>query len=405
MEESSKFRLLLKSVGGILFLPFWWFQRLLPRDKHVWVFGSWFGQRYSDNSRAMYEYVLENCSQIKPVWITRSQEVFDNLKSQGLPVAMADSHEGRRICLNAGVAFITTSANEMNAKYLNGAYTVWLWHGVGLKYIMADELKLFLWPKYSAFKKFKVKLNKVLSPWENNVRKDCLINTGDFFTRFFCSGFELEPDQVWVDGYPRNDVLFKGKTQDIVKVYRKKFPTAKFIIYMPTHRINERKGVPFNAFDDFGFDSVRFFDILEKENYVFFNKGHFYDRNADIRIENERFVNVNDSMYDDLYAFIKDMDILITDFSSVYFDFILLERPVILAPFDFDEYVSKERPLQFDYNEQEGVQVHNWTELFDVLENRSYYNSSKENVAKFHKHQDGNSCQRITEHLLKVLGL
>ena len=174
---------------------------------------------------------------------------------------------------------------------------------------------------------------------------------------------------------------------------------------MPTHRINERKGVPFNAFDDFGFDSVRFFDILEKENYVFFNKGHFYDRNADIRIENERFVNVNDSMYDDLYAFIKDMDILITDFSSVYFDFILLERPVILAPFDFDEYVSKERPLQFDYNEQEGVQVHNWTELFDVLENRSYYNSSKENVAKFHKHQDGNSCQRITEHLLKVLGL
>jgi len=405
MEENSNFKLLVKSLKGLLFLPFWYFQRLLPRDKYIWVFGSWFGQRYSDNSRAMYEFVLENRPDIKPFWITQSKDVYDKLKSLGRPVAMADSREGRRICLKAGVAFITTAASEMNAKYLNGAYMVWLWHGVGLKYIMADELRLFLWPKYSLFKKFKVRLNRFLFPWDNNVRKDCLINTGDFFTRFFCSGFELEPNQVWVDGYPRNDVLFKGKTQEIIKKYRKDFPTAKFIIYMPTHRINELKGVPFNAFDGFGFDSARFFDILEKNDYVFFNKGHFYDQNADIRIENERFLNVNDNMYDDLYAFIKDMDILITDFSSVYFDFILLERPVILAPFDFDEYVSKERPLQFDYNEQEGVQVHNWTELFDVLENRSYYNSSKENVAKFHKHQDGNSCQRITEHLLKVLGL
>lgn len=405
MEKQDFFSLLVKTLTGLLFLPFWYIQRLLSRDKRLWVFGAWFGQKYSDNSRAIYEYVLENCPDIKPVWITRNPDVFDKLKSQRRPVAMTSSREGRRTCLKAGVAFITTSPRDMNEKYLNGAYMVWLWHGVGLKYIMADELKLFLWPKYSNFKKFKVKINHFLFPWENKVRKDCLMNTGDFFTRFFCSGFEIEPNKVWVDGYPRNDVLFNGKTQDLVKIYREKYPSAKFIIYMPTHRINEHKGVPFNGFDGFEFDSTRFFNLLEKGDYVFFNKGHFFDQNADIKIENDRFLNVNDSMYDDLYALIKDMDILITDFSSVYFDFILLERPVILAPFDYDEYVSKERPLQFDYNEQEGVKVHNWTELFDVMENRTYFNSSKENVAKFHNHQDGNSCHRITEHLKKELGL
>ena len=95
----------MKSVAGLLFLPFWYFQRLLPRDRHIWVFGSWFGQRYSDNSRAMYEYVLENCPDIKPIWITRNPRVFDKLTSLGHPVAMADSREGRRICLKAGVAF------------------------------------------------------------------------------------------------------------------------------------------------------------------------------------------------------------------------------------------------------------------------------------------------------------
>ena len=75
MEENSNFKLLVKSLKGLLFLPFWYFQRLLPRDKNIWVFGSWFGQRYSDNSRAMYEFVLENRPDIKPFWIT-----FDVIK-------------------------------------------------------------------------------------------------------------------------------------------------------------------------------------------------------------------------------------------------------------------------------------------------------------------------------------
>ena len=404
MREESFFEVLLKSIGGLLFLPFWYLEKLFPRDKKIWIFGSWFGLRYSDNSRALYEYVIRNNSDIKAVWITKDRDVFKRLRGEGKPVEYHNSLRGLFFALRAGAVFITTSPKDTNARCLNGAFAVWLWHGVGLKYIMADEEK-FKWSRYSRFKKIKVRINRFLFPYEANARKDSVLNTGDFFTRFFMSGFQVEQSRVWVEGYPRNDILFSNRSEKKIVVLRNKFPTATFIMYMPTHRINSRKNSPFNGFEAFGFDSERFFKVLEKGDYVFLNKGHFYDQGAAVALTNERFVNVTDTDYDDLYLLVKDMDMLITDFSSIYFDFLLLRKPVILAPFDYDEYVSSERPLQFDYNEQEGVRTNNWNELFDVLDKRTYYSPSQETIDKFHKYSDGESSRRIVERTKKRLGI
>jgi CDP-glycerol glycerophosphotransferase (TagB/SpsB family) len=398
MNKKSSLKLVLCSIGALLFLPFWYIQKLFPRDRHIWLFGSWFGKKYSDNSRALYEYVIKNEPTIKPVWITHSKDVYRRLSEEGKPVKMSNSLSGIISCLRAGIVFITTTPDEMNAKYLNGTYTVWLWHGVGLKYIMADEER-FLWEHYSSFKKFKVKINRFLFPYRDKPKKDSVLNTGDFFSRFFMSGFELNKDQVWVDGYPRNDFLFSSGRENIVSKYKTLFPTARFIIYMPTHRFLARKGVPFNGFDGFGFDKDEFFKSLESNDYVFFNKGHFYDADADIEIKNERFVNLTDRDFDNLYLLIKDMDILITDFSSVYFDFLLTSKPIILAPFDFDDYVTNERTLQFDYNEQKSVQAHNWPELISILNQKTFASPSEEEVAMFHNHKDGKSSERLVSRL------
>ena len=64
-----------KAIGGLFFLPVWWSQRWYKRDPYLWTFGAWDGLRYSDNSRAMYEYVLANCPHIKAVWMTNSKQV------------------------------------------------------------------------------------------------------------------------------------------------------------------------------------------------------------------------------------------------------------------------------------------------------------------------------------------
>lgn len=398
MKDSNPIRI----VGALLFLPFWHLIGLLPRDRRIWLFGSWFGTKYSDNSRAVYEYVFSNRPDIRPVWITRSLSVRDRLASEGKPAEYYHSIKGIWYCLRAGAVFITTTPDETNAKLLNGAYMVWLWHGVGLKYIMADELR-WKWRRYSSWKKFKVRINRFLFPYRDTPHKDCLANTSDFFTPFFCSGFELPPEKVWVKGYPRNDMFFKEGHENMILRYRELFPTAKFIIYMPTHRVNARNGIPFNGFEGFGFDAKAFFETLEKGDFVFFNKGHFFDSCAKIEMAGERFVNLTDSDYDDLYSFIKDTDILITDFSSIYFDYLLLRKPIILSPFDYDDYIARERGLQFDYNEQEAVQARDWPSLLRILNEGLYFTPSEDNLKKFHKYTDGYSCRRYADRISEIL--
>ena len=398
MKNDNLIQLILHCIGALLFLPFWYLQRLLPRSKQVWLFGSWFGQKYSDNSRGMYEYMLANEPHIRPMWITHSKEVYNRLQAEKKPVAMAHSWKGRYWCLRAGVVFITTAAAEMNSKYLNGARMIWLWHGMVIKQIMADEVR-FKNLRYSTFKRIKVAINNFLFPWENHVRKDAVLSTADFFNPFLASAFEVDDTALWTDGYPRNDALFSTTQENIITRYRQQFPTAKFIIYMPTHRLNERKGTPFNGFEGFGFDQEEFFKVLDEQDYVFFNKGHFYDSGAQIGMSNPRFLNVTDKDFDNLYAFVKDMDILMTDFSSIYIDYLLVKKPIILAPFDYNDYITGERPLYFDYNDLEGARANNWDDVLHILREHTYFEPSSAQINRFHRYIDGNSAQRIAKHI------
>ena len=48
---------LLKYIIYTFFIPFWWLQLLIPRNKNLWVFGAWFGEKYSDNAKVLFEYV------------------------------------------------------------------------------------------------------------------------------------------------------------------------------------------------------------------------------------------------------------------------------------------------------------------------------------------------------------
>ena len=118
-------------------------------------------------------------------------------------------------------------------------------------------------------------------------------------------------------------------------------------------------------------------------------------------MSNPRFLNVTDNDFDNLYTFVKDMDILMTDFSSIYIDYLLMKRPVILAPFDYEEYITGERPLYFDYNDLEGARANNWDEVLHILRECTYSEPSDAQISRFHRYVDGNSAQRISERIIK----
>lgn len=383
-------------IRDICQLPVWWIASLHKRDSKTWVFGAWFGNSYSDNTKSMYEYVLTTHPEINAVWITKNKQVFDQLKAQDMPVVFKGTKEARRICLKAGYVFITVTANELETLYINGAKQVWLWHGMPLKKIGKDM---------NVLTNFKAKFHNIF-PQNRYNRPDYFASTSHKWDSIFNQAFKISQEQI-VCGLPRNDRFFdKGKTPLIEEMDRKYNNPTK-IIYMPTFRDNlYQNNEPFNPFHQFNFSIERFSIFLDEVNAVFFYKGHFYDiLNRKLsKSTNDRLVLMNESMYDDLYSFIKDADILITDYSSIYFDFLLLKKPVILAPFDKEDYCNNSRSMYFDYdNEIEGIRAYDWNDVMNIVREKKYYVPSQKTIDKFHKYQDGNSSKRITDYLLKKI--
>lgn len=387
----------LNILKSIAFLPIWWYDGLKKRDSKTWVFGAWYGENYSDNCRNLFEYVSRCHPEINAVWITRSDSVYSSLKSKNMNVEYADSKEGISICKKAKYAFISNTLRDINEKHVNGMTRVWLWHGHPLKKIVYDQP--------APAKTIKEKIRGFFPPC-SKPKADIVLNASPFFSPFYQTAFRVTSEQIIDTGYPRNDSFFENGTAPYIEGLRQKYPNSRIIMYMPTFRDTLYKdGKAFNPFGSFGFDIISFNGFLERNNLVFLYKGHYVDIQNQTFTENDgsRFVFVNSSMYDNLYSFIKDTDILATDYSSIYFDYLLLKKPIILTPFDKNSYCNGSRPLYFSYDDNiEGVKANDWDEFMRIVEDKQYYVPSQNTLNKYHLYQDGNSSQRVTEYFLNL---
>ena len=393
-----------EAIEGVKQLPQWYAQRVEARDKRLWTFGAWDGLRYSDNSRALFEYTLTNCPDIRAVWMTKSQKVYELLKAKGMPVELCTTEEGKAVQRKAGYFFLTKGPDDSDPRLMHGCHLVWLWHGMPLKQIGRDSMAFL--QRNTLWKRFKTSFRKVVVPWQ--FLSGETLSSSPFFTPFLQSAFGISENDVWEVGYPRNDHLFKTDvTEDIITELHKRFDRrtdsgeidrAKLLLYMPTHRDKTtREGHVFDPFQQAGFDLAAMEEVLEAKNIVLLYKGHFFDSSNEGLQNASRIITVTDDDYDDIYTFIKDVDILMTDYSSVYFDFLLCRKPVILFPFDMDEYVTFSRPFYFDYKLMDGKRVFSWRELAEALKNDDYFVPSEQTIQLMNTHIDNNACQRVVE--------
>lgn len=390
------------ALQGLLFLPKWWAQSWHKRDPYLWTFDSWQGTRYSDNPRALYEYILQNVPEIRCCWMTRNKSVYDRLKAEGKPVAMIDSKEGIRIQKDSGVFFAThgnlCGVSEGDIRYMNGIHYVNLWHGVPIKMVGDNERKFK--QKESLYKRFKTLCRKHIVPWE--FLSGTIVCGSSFFLPFMQSAFGTVYENILVTPEPRLDKLVQHSEDSLIGRLNERFGNPMKVLYMPTFR--DTADGKFNPFLQPDFDASSLSQVLETNNIVLLYKGHYLDCHSKGITNMERIITISDADYDDQYSFIKDVDILITDYSSIYFDFICLRKPIILFPFDYEEYVRKSRPFFFDYNLMEAKRVFSWNELATCLQDKTYYVPTEEEVHRFRPQDiDGHCCEKIINILMKSL--
>jgi CDP-glycerol glycerophosphotransferase (TagB/SpsB family) len=379
----------------------------VPRDKNLWIFGAWFGRRYADNSRHVYEYVCENRKNIRAIWLSRNHAIVDNLRKQGREAYLINSILGFWFSCRASVVISSNGKMDVNRPGISRAVKIQLWHGIPLKKIGLADVMI---PHYGNGRFCKISacihalvmgIKRLVFPFllEN---WDFITSTSPMISERMASAYGISDSQVVITGYPRNDILLGGN-REISPTLSKMIEDRKFkklILYAPTFRNKYCDNIAlFN-----GFNPSELEQHLNKYDAFLLIKMHpVFDASTltvkDITRLNIHWIQEND--VSELNELLPHIDLLITDYSGAYMDYLLLNRPIIFTPFDLDQYIKVDRELYEDYNEATpGVKCKNWTEVASNIDqilsgNDDYILARKVALEKYHTYRDDKSSDRV----------
>ncbi len=366
---------------------------LLPKKHDLWLFGAWSGQRYADNSRALFEYANEqSASGVRPVWITKSVKIRDQLVAEGREAHLYYSWEGFRVALIAGVLVVCDSWLDLpwTAFLFNRrCRLVQLWHGTSLKKV---DLKTGSLPKRVLRYLFLAHLGR---------EYDIVFTASAKNIGVFSDRFNIPRDRIIVTGQPRNDRLFRGRRQ----AFLEGLVDTRKVLYVPTWR-----PWAWNPFRGSGFDLGRLESCLKKHDAVLLMAKHPHlDITGDDLQASDRIIMIpGAACFDDV---LREADVMLTDYSSAFFDFLLLDRPIIFTAFDLEDYADQ-NGFNYEYGSvTPGPKVRDWPEVLvkldDILAGHDRHAEERRLMrVRFNEFSDGESSRRVYEHLrMKSPGL
>lgn len=357
----TKIRSLLHQGRRIVIIIIKQIMRLIPKQKNLILFGAWFGNKYTDNTKYIYEYLL-NRDDLEIYWYTRSAELYNKLKQEGKPVLLSSHPKAIWKQIRARLLVATIGLYDFNQFFLSNCVYLNLWHGIPLKVIEYDQ---YHFDNPTQQTENDIKAIEYLDLLRTRI-EEYIVGTSEVVNDIYIKAFHLYSNQVLDLGQPRNDVFYdESLRSDVNNIIKQIKGNKKAIVYMPTHRDDGRVKMPMTEL----LDLSRIQNVCKENNYVFFIKKHFYHRNEieDLSSYSNIFDITNKNI--DPQVLLYQADILITDYSGCYYDYLLLNRPIIFYSFDIDEYLKRERDMYFSYEERiVGPQCFNREELSEVIE-------------------------------------
>lgn len=368
----------------------------LGRRKDILLFG---GSTYGrGNSKYVFEWVCANRPDLSPVWITSDPEVYSNLQEQDLPVCKKYSIAGAYFLGRAKIGLISNSFRDIAPS----------------KRALPDSL-LILFLDHGSPVKFGEKA-KSKSGRQKRERIDYQIKLSEFHIKKRVKYPKANEPTYITTGFPRNDVLFESD-QDLSSLEVRIPEGSTTILYAPTKRRADRWNHPVELFPFDDFELTRLFDFLNKNDiYLLINlhptsmeqlsssnlqkwseplqkKIKQLSRSDRVLLtSNDTFVQANELM--------ASSDILITDYSSMYHDYLLLDRPIMFFPYDYDEFDQK---LGFSYEYYDnlpGPDIESFEEFIhytrQLLKNEDPHSKDRRELQeKMHAHIDNRSTERV----------
>lgn len=376
-KKHKNFRILLRKILYIKNTLKYNLYKHKKVDEKLILFESFNGRSYSDSPKALYEYMIKSkkFKDYKFVWCFDNPEEKKHYFHNNRTILVKHkSNDYYKYFATSKYWIVNSLVLEFISKKKNQIY-IQTWHGTPLKKLRYD---------------IKLEGNVLNSTKEIKGRNDRDVKRIDYFlspskftTEVFTSAFNLKSlnkENIIIEkGYPRNEKLFKENNINSIKENLGLPTNKKIILYAPTFRDNQHtSGVGYTY--KLGIDFKKLQSIFKDEYIILFRTHYFISNNFTFNEYKDFIYNV--SGYDDVNDLYLISDILITDYSSVFFDYANLKKPMLFYMYDLDIYKNKLRDFYIDLNELPGPIIETEDELINEIKNIKNYKIKYKNKYK-----------------------
>ncbi|WP_425320372.1 CDP-glycerol glycerophosphotransferase family protein [Neobacillus soli] len=370
------------------------FVSILPRKQNLIIFESFLGKQYSCNPRAIYEYLKVHHPEYELIWSVdpRFEKGFID---KGIPFARRFSIKWLFLMSRARF-WVTNSRMPLWIPKPKNTIYLQTWHGTPLKKL-AGDMKEVLMPGTTT-EQYKQNFFQETRNW------DYLISPNRYSSEIFRRAFQFEKEMI-ESGYPRNDIFYKPERDAIAEQFKETHhlpKDKKIILYAPTWRDNQYYQVGKYKLDlHLDLDMLR--EELGDEYIVIMRMHYLVAENFDLSAF-EGFA-YDFSRHEDIQELYVISDVLITDYSSVFFDYANLKRPMIFFTYDLEEYKDDIRGFYFDFEEKApGPLVETTEEVIEAVKALSDKKFSNEKMNDFYQRfcylEDGHAAERVVKEVI-----
>lgn len=393
MLVKKKLNKILKNIGAKIYrIAFLTAATFLPVKKNLVMFESFYGRTYSCNPRAIYEYMKKHCPNYHLFWSVdkRAENYF---LENHIPYIKRFSFKWLLYMARAEY-WVTNSRMPLWLPKPKHTKYVQTWHGTPLKKLALDIEKVHL--PGTDTEKYKLEFMKDVAKW------DYLLSPNAYSSEIFRRAFRFQKEIIEC-GYPRNDYLYNYKAEDVEKIKKRlNLPMdKKIILYAPTWRDNQ-----YYQIGKYKFDLRLDLDMMRErlgDEYILLLRMHYLVFESFNLEEYKGFV-FDVSKEQDIRELYVISDLLITDYSSVFFDYANLKRPIIFYVYDIAEYRDILRGFYFNIEkEAPGPLVSTTNEIIQAIIDFKNQDRLKDSFVNFYNKfcylEDGNSTERVVKYL------
>ncbi|MFA7302334.1 MAG: CDP-glycerol glycerophosphotransferase family protein [Candidatus Paceibacterota bacterium] len=347
----------------------------IPRARDTWLFIGWHRgadtEIFADNTKYLFLYMAHMHRDFHVVWLAKDRTLAATLRSRGYTAHYERSARGIWYALRAGTTVIDAYLQPENYRWSGGTRLVQLLHGKGMKkggYAQAP-----------------------LRP------QDYIVVTSPFVSSLLPATF-VEQSHIIIAGYPRDDVIFSDNPgSDIGVDYATRAALAnpcykKRYLYAPTFRRGKA-----------GTEVTAAFDLLHMSRWLEEHAGllvlQLHPKYRD-QARTLSYPNIHFAEDSDIYPLLPSFDVLITDYSSIFTDYLLLDRPIVFYAYDLDDYAKNEGLAYDSYDAHTpGPKAYTYPELISALDQLFVSDAFQHDRARirdlYHTYSDGRASERI----------